>query len=105
MLTDAMAQATMTLPDAIEHARAKGPVRVQLTPESAAPILQTMHRTGLAVFAEVRPIADLKEPGCKRIEVRLTAPGSKLELKAGGTADLDQSMQLNVCEKGRPGGR
>lgn len=95
------AQVTMGLADAMEHARTKGAIRVQLTPESAEPITTNMRRPGIRIFAEITPVGDLIEAGCRRIQVRLTAPGSQLELIDGGKADLDEVFSLGLCAKGR----
>lgn len=97
----AHAQVSMGLADAMEHARTKGAIKVKLTPESAEPIIANMRRPGSQVFAEVTPIGDLAEVGCRRIQVRITAPGSQLELKSGGTVDLDETFSLGLCAKGR----
>jgi len=95
-------QVTMSLADALEHARTRGPVKVMLSHESSEPIAKNMRREGIQVFAEVTPIGDLFEPGCRRIQVRMTSPGSKLELKGGGTKDLDETFSLGLCANGTP---
>ncbi|MBS4019979.1 MAG: hypothetical protein KGZ68_17290 [Dechloromonas sp.] len=96
----ASAQVTMSFADALEHARIQGPIKVMLTSESAEPIAMNMRRPGTRIFAEVSPIGELEEPGCRRLQVRITSPGSQLELKDGGTRDLDESFSLGMCANG-----
>jgi hypothetical protein len=96
----ASAQVTMSFADALEYARTQGPIKVMLTAESADPIAKNMRRPGIQIFAEVSPIGELEEAGCRRLQVRITSPGSQLELKAGGIRDLDESFSLGMCANG-----
>lgn len=98
----AFAQTVMSLPSALEHARQHDAIKVRLSPESSAAIASHIRRPDVPIYAEVSPIGDLQEPGCRRISVRLTSPGSRLELKDGGVADLDETFSLGICAEGKP---
>lgn len=102
MAGSASAQVSMSAKEAAEYARTTGRVKAVLVGDSASLMRDQMRRPEAVIYLEAWPIADLEEPGCKRIGLRFTSPGTALELKGGGTKDLDLEMGMNLCEGGRP---
>lgn len=98
----ASAQVSMSLKDAAEYARTKGRVKAVLMGDVAARLREQMRRPEAVIYMEAWPIVALQQPGCKRIGIRFTSPGSALELKSGGTKDLDMEVGMNLCAGGRP---
>ena len=58
--------------------------------------------TGAPVVAEVRTLKSWREPGCRRLAVRLSTPQFKMKTSTGRSEPFGVEYQLNVCRDGRP---
>ena len=58
--------------------------------------------TSAPVVAEVRTLKSWREPGCRRLAVRLSTPQFKMKTSTGESEPFGVEYQLNVCRDGRP---
>lgn len=85
------------------HAK-DGKTSVELTGRVAEMIRAQINRPNAKVIADVTTIAELKQEGCKRFNIRFTTPGTLLPMTDGQSRMLDMSMKLNMCQNGFPPG-
>lgn len=69
---------------------------------AASPVRALINKPDAKVVADISTIAKLGQPGCSRLQVRVTTPGTLLPTNAGDERPLDVKMELNVCEDGKP---
>ena len=81
-----------------------GAVTVELSGRVAEIIRTQINRPNAKVLAEVTTIAELKQEGCKRFQLRFTTPGTLLPTTDGQSRMLDMSIKLNMCRNGLPPG-
>ncbi|WP_126448101.1 hypothetical protein [Sulfuricystis multivorans] len=81
-----------------------GKASVEVTGRTAEMIRQQINRPNARVVAEVTTVANLKQEGCKRFNIRYYTPGTLLPMTDGSTRMLDMSVKLNMCQNGLPPG-
>ena len=69
---------------------------------AASPVRAMINKPDAKVVAEITTLAKLEQPGCSRLQVHVTTPGTLLPTSAGDERPLDAKMELNICEDGRP---
>lgn len=81
-----------------------GKASAELSGKVAEMIRAQINRPNAKVVADVTTIAELKQEGCKRFQVRFTTPGTLLPMTDGQSRMLDMNMKLNMCQNGFPPG-
>ena len=98
----AFAQQIADFKSATQSALKNGESRAVLNDAVAAKLREQMRRPNAKVLLHVTTLGVLPQPGCKRLQLHFTSPGSALELVGGGTKDLDVVYGINMCEDGMP---
>jgi hypothetical protein len=98
----ALAQQISDFKSATQAALRYGESRAVLNDDVAAKLREQMRRPNAKVLLHVTTLSALPQPGCKRLQLHFTSPGSALELVGGGTKDLDVVYGINMCEGGMP---
>ena len=63
-----------------------------------------INKPNARVQAEVTTLAALQESGCKRMQIKITTPGTLVPTADGKSAPFEFKMALNMCENGMPPG-
>lgn len=98
----AVAQQISDFKTATNSALKNGEAKVLLNDGVAQKLREQMRRPNAKVILHVTTLGPLPQPGCKRLQLHFTSPGSALELVGGGTKDLDVTYGINMCENGLP---
>lgn len=76
------------------HAEVYGPIADEIRQKIGAP--------NARIVADVEVIQNLPQEGCKRMEMKLTAPGVLLPTKEGQSSKLELGTILKMCPNGEP---
>lgn len=80
-------------------------VQAEVNGVIAERIRRDLQAPGARVVVNISTEAKLAQPGCRRLRMRFTTPGTMMPTKDGGpSAPLDMSISLNVCPNGQPPG-
>ena len=89
--------------DYLNEALVRGEAKGELTDKVAEGLRQQIQRPNARIFIKVVAESELlDQPECKRLRLEFSAPGTALQLTAGGTKDLFYEMRMSMCPNGRP---
>lgn len=60
------------------------------------------NKPNMDILVQVTTLQQLPEPGCKRVKIRFTTPGTVLPVSDGSSRMLDMDLKLNICKDGQP---
>lgn len=81
-----------------------GPYSEDITGPVAEMIRGQTGRPDARVVGEVTTVKVLDEPGCRRLNLNVSTPGTYLPQKDGKQGIISMNLKLNMCESGLPPG-